>query len=111
MKRLSVLLAEIILILCVSTRSQAAAMLSQWAPLSASRLSTFGENCTESEIHRGLQALHYFGAFDYLAYTVEDSTVLRYGKVLNPDLNGSAATVWKRMQKDWKDDLMVPKKS
>jgi hypothetical protein len=93
MKRLGVLFAEITLMIFAATRGQAAGLLSQWAPLNASRLSTFGENYTESEIHRNLQALPDFSAFDYLAFTVDGNTVLLYGKVLNSALRRSAASV------------------
>ena len=79
--------------LSASTTCQAAAALSQWAPLNASRLSMFGENFTEREIHRSLQGLPDFGVFDYLAYTVDGGTVVLYGKVMNPDLRATAAAV------------------
>ena len=62
-------------------------------PLNASRLSTFGENDMEREIHRSLQALPDFGVFDYLAYTVNGSTVVLYGKVMNPDLRTTACAL------------------
>jgi hypothetical protein len=93
MKALSLFVAQITLILLQSTQSRAAALLSQWTPLNASRLSTFGENYTESEIHRSLQALPGFSAFDYLAFRVDGNTVSLYGKVFNSALRTSAASV------------------
>jgi hypothetical protein len=93
MKVLSLFATSFVQILWLSVQCQAATELSQWAPLNASRLSTFGENPIEGEVHRSLQRLPYFGVFDYLAYTVEGSTVLLYGKVMDPNLRDSAAAV------------------
>jgi hypothetical protein len=83
--------AEIVVLFCASAQSKRS--LSQYIPLNASRVSTFGENSAESEVHRSLQRLPYFGVFDHLAYTVEGSTVLLYGKVLNPILKDDAAAI------------------
>jgi hyperosmotically inducible protein len=89
MKRSSLVGAALVLVVCVSAESHRS--LSQYAPLNASRVSTFGENRTEREVQRSLQNLPDFGVFDHLAYTVNGNTVLLYGKVLKPDLKDAAA--------------------
>jgi hyperosmotically inducible protein len=60
--------------------------LSQYAPLNASSVSTFGENPLESEVHSQLLALPYFGVFDHLAFTVDGGTVFLHGQVFHPEL-------------------------
>lgn len=92
MKRLWVA-GAIVLMLSMLAQTQAATALSQWAPLNASRLSAFGENYTEREVHRSLQELPGFSTFDYLAYAVHGGTVVLYGKVMNPDLRTTACAV------------------
>jgi hyperosmotically inducible periplasmic protein len=67
--------------------------LSQYAPLSVSSLSTFGENVIESQVHRELLKLPFFGVFDHLAFTVDGSTVVLRGQVLQPSLKDDAAEV------------------
>jgi hyperosmotically inducible protein len=79
-------------VLLVSSAA-AQANLSQFAPLSVSRVSTFGENPIEHGVHSGLLKLPYFGVFDHLAYTVEGDTVILFGQVMNPNLIADAADV------------------
>jgi hyperosmotically inducible protein len=67
--------------------------LSQYAPLNVSNLSTFGENLIESEVHRELLELPFFGVFDHLAFAADGGTVVLHGQVLNPRLKGDAETV------------------
>jgi hyperosmotically inducible protein len=71
----------------------AQANLSQFAPLSVSRVSTFGENLIEHGVHCGLLKLPFFGVFDHLAYSVEGDTVVLFGQVMNPNLIADAADV------------------
>jgi hyperosmotically inducible periplasmic protein len=74
-------------------RDMPPANLSQFAPLSVSRVSTFGENLIEHGVHCGLVKLPYFGVFDHLAYSVEGDTVILFGQVVNPNLKADAADV------------------
>lgn len=79
---------------CAAAQDSQPRNLSQYAPLNASRWSTFGENSAEREIRRLLLRLPCFGVFDYLAYSVDGGLVSLYGKVVNPELKSVAqATV------------------
>ena len=69
------------------------AVLSQWQPLSASRLSSFGENRVEGDVARALLGLPYFGVFDFLSYRVDGEMVSLYGWVMNPKLRTDAERV------------------
>lgn len=83
-----------VLFLCgAEAQNSAPKLLSEYAPLSVSRVSTFGESSMEREIHLGLQKLPYFGVFDHLAYRVDPGLVSLYGSVMNPDLKWDAETV------------------
>ena len=67
--------------------------LSQYAPIDISRLSRFGENTLENEVHSALFALPSYGVFDHLAFSVDGETVVLRGQVLHPVLRGDAANV------------------
>jgi hyperosmotically inducible periplasmic protein len=67
--------------------------LSEYAPLNVSIVSTFGENAMESEVHRDLLNLAFFGVFDHLEFAVHGATVILQGQVFNPDLKYDAAEV------------------
>lgn len=83
-----------LLLLCAARAQHSPSkLLSEYAPLSASRVSTFGESSLEREIHLGLQKLPYFGVFDHLSYRVEHGVVSLYGSVMHPELKWDAETV------------------
>lgn len=83
-----------LLLLCAARAQNAPPkLLSEYAPLSVSRVSTFGESSLEREIHLGLQKLPYFGVFDHLSYRVGHGVVSLYGSVMNPELKWDAETV------------------
>jgi hyperosmotically inducible periplasmic protein len=90
-------IAAILLVSCAAAQgpSHPVALpdLSQYAPLSVSNLSTFGENLVESAIHRELLKLPFFGVFDHLAFSVKGNTVVLLGQVLNPTLKYDAEDV------------------
>jgi hyperosmotically inducible periplasmic protein len=69
------------------------ASLSEHAPLCVSNVSTFGENTMESEVHRELLQLAFFGVFDHLEFAVHGDTVILHGQVFHPDLKYDAAEV------------------
>src|SRR5450631_4185010 len=56
--------------------------LSQYAPLNVANWSTFGENVMESQIHRELLKLPFFGVFDHLAFAAGGGIVVLHGQVL-----------------------------
>ena len=47
----------------------------------------------ESEVHRELLHLAFFGVFDHLAFTVKGGTVILHGQVFHPTLKDDAAEV------------------
>lgn len=72
--------------------------LSQYAPLSVSRSSTYFESPTESEIRRLLRAQPFFGVFDHIAYRVDGGIVTLSGEVMHPELRSSAQVVVSTIQ-------------
>jgi osmotically-inducible protein OsmY len=93
MNVLRVSLPAVLLLCGAEARNSSPKLLSEYAPLSVSRESTFGESSLEREIHLGLQKLPYFGVFDHLAYRVDPGLVSLYGSVTNPELKWDAETV------------------
>jgi len=67
--------------------------LSQYAPLSASRQSSSGQNGLELEIRMRLRTLPYYGVFDHLEYRVEGDIVILSGQVVHPELRYDAKVV------------------
>ena len=67
--------------------------LSQYAPLCVSSVSTFGEDLVESEVHRELLGLPFFGVFDHLEFVVNGPTVVLHGQVFHPRLRDDAAEI------------------
>ncbi len=67
--------------------------LSEYAPLCVSNVSTFGENTLESEVHRELLQLAFFGVFDHLEFAVHGANVILHGQVFHPDLKYDATEV------------------
>ncbi len=49
----------------------------------------------ESEVHRELLNLAFFGVFDHLEFAVQGATVILHGQVFHPDLKYDAARVVK----------------
>lgn len=82
-----------VLLLCGAEAQNSPKRLSEYTPLSVSRVSTFGESSMEREIHLGLQKLPYFGVFDYLSYRVDPGLISLYGSVMHPELKWDAETV------------------
>jgi hypothetical protein len=80
------------------TQGQVPPTLSQYAPLSVSRESTYFESPIELEIRRLLRTLPYYGVFDHLAYRVDGSVVTLSGQVITPELRGDAQNVVSTIQ-------------
>jgi hypothetical protein len=78
---------------CPRSAAPSLPALSQYAPIDISRLSRFGENTLENEVHSALFALPFYGVFDHLAFSVDGETVVLRGQVLHPVLRGDAANV------------------
>ena len=76
---------------CAATEYSYPKNLSQYAPLAASRVSTFGESPLEGLVHRTLYNMSSFGVFDHLAFTVNGSAVVLFGEAFHPFLKEDAA--------------------
>lgn len=86
-------LSAVLLVCATGAHNSSSKLLSEYAPLSVSRVSTFGESSIEREIHLGLQGLPYFGVFDHLSYRVDPGVVRLYGSVTHSELKWDAANV------------------
>jgi hyperosmotically inducible protein len=84
-------IAAILALSCTATDRSYPKNLSQYAPLAASRVSTFGESPLEERVHRALLNLSSFGVFDHLAFTVNGSAVVLFGQAFHPYLREDAA--------------------
>lgn len=76
---------------CAATDHSYPKNLSQYAPLAASRVSTFGESPLEGLVHRTLYSMSAFGVFDHLAFAVNGCDVVLYGQAFHPYLREDAA--------------------
>jgi hypothetical protein len=83
----------VVILSCAAAHDQLPPLLSQYAPLSVARQSSFGMNLIELEVRRLVTTLPYFGVFDHIAYRVDGHVVTLSGYVVNPSLRHDAHEV------------------
>jgi hypothetical protein len=83
----------VVLLSCAAAHDQFPPLLSQYAPLSVVRQSSFGMSVEEMAVRRLVTRLPYFGVFDHIAYRVDEHIVTLSGYVLRPSLRRDAEEV------------------